>query len=136
MADVVAEVRAQLEKRLRKLEPLVDEHVRIKDAMDKLAGAIGPPRRRRPQATAAASGRDRSAAAGRDRSAAAGRARPRPRGGRAQQAVKLVQQQPGITTSELAKRMKLKSPSYLYRVLAQLEKDGKVKKEGKGYHPV
>ena len=32
--------------------------------------------------------------------------------------------------------MKLKSPSYLYRVLAQLEKDGKVKKEGKGYHPV
>jgi len=128
MADVVAEVRAQLEKRLRKLEPLVDEHARIKDALDKLAGAIGPPRRRHPQATAAASGRNRSAAAG--------RGRPRPRGGRAQQAVKLVQQQPGITTSELAKRMKLKSPSYLYRVLAQLEKDGKVKKEGKGYHPV
>ena len=80
------------------------------------------------QATAVASGRDRSAAARRDR--------PRPRGGRAQQAGKLVQQQPGITTSELAKKMKLKSPNYLYRVLPQLEKDGKAKKEGVGYHPV
>lgn len=128
MADVVAEVRAQLEKRLRKLEPLVDEHARIKDALDKLAGAVGPPRRRPPQATAVESGRDRSAAAG--------RGPPRPRSGRAQQAVKLVQQQPGITPSELAKKMKPKGPNYLYRVLRQLEKDGNVKKEGKGYYRV
>ena len=35
---------------------------------------------------------------------------------------------------ELAKRMKIK-PNYLYRVLPQLEKDGKVAKKEKGYHP-
>ncbi len=31
--------------------------------------------------------------------------------------------------------MKLKAPNYLYRVLPELEKDGRIKKKGKGYHP-
>ena len=31
--------------------------------------------------------------------------------------------------------MKIK-PNYLYRVLAELEKEGKVRKEGRAYHPV
>ena len=45
-----------------------------------------------------------------------------------------VQKQPGITIAELAKRMKIK-PNYLYRVLPHLEKDGKLHKRDKGYHP-
>ena len=43
-------------------------------------------------------------------------------------------QNPGISASEIAKRMKIK-PNYLYRVLAELEKEGKVRKDGRAYHP-
>jgi DNA-binding IscR family transcriptional regulator len=46
----------------------------------------------------------------------------------------LVHKQPGITIAELAKRMKIK-PNYLYRVLPHLERDGKLRKRDKGYHP-
>ena len=66
--------------------------------------------------------------------AARGRGRPSGTGARAQEAVKLVHTHPGITIQELAKRMKIK-PNYLYRVLPQLEKDGKLHKRDKGYHP-
>jgi DNA invertase Pin-like site-specific DNA recombinase len=53
---------------------------------------------------------------------------------RADQAVKLVTENPGISASEIAKKMKIK-PNYLYRVLAELEKDGKVSKDGRTYRP-
>jgi predicted HTH transcriptional regulator len=63
------------------------------------------------------------------------RRRRRRRGGtRADQAVKLVSDNPGISASEIAKQMSIK-PNYLYRVLADLEKDGKVRKDGRAYHP-
>jgi DNA-binding MarR family transcriptional regulator len=45
-----------------------------------------------------------------------------------------VRKQPGITIAELAERMKMK-PNYLYRIVPSLEKDGKVTKRAKGYHP-
>ena len=63
------------------------------------------------------------------------RGRRRRRGGtRADQAVKLITQNPGITVSELGKRMKLNHPNYLYRVLPDLQKEGRIKRRGKGYH--
>jgi DNA invertase Pin-like site-specific DNA recombinase len=70
------------------------------------------------------------------RSAAPATRRRRRRGGgtRADQAVKLVQAKPGISASEIAKEMKIK-PNYLYRVLADLEKQGKVRKDGRTYQP-
>jgi DNA-binding MarR family transcriptional regulator len=48
--------------------------------------------------------------------------------------VKLIGDNPGISASEIAKQMKIK-PNYLYRVLAELEKEGRVRKEGRAYHP-
>jgi predicted HTH transcriptional regulator len=53
---------------------------------------------------------------------------------RADQAVKLVAANPGISASEIAKKMSIK-PNYLYRVLADLQKQGKVRKDGRAYHP-
>lgn len=53
---------------------------------------------------------------------------------RSDQAVKLVAANPGISASEIAKKMSIK-PNYLYRVLADLEKQGKVRKDGRAYHP-
>ena len=65
--------------------------------------------------------------------ASTGRRRRRRRGGtRADQAVKLIAENPGITASQIDDRMKIK-PNYLYRVLAGLENEGRVKKDGRAY---
>ena len=66
------------------------------------------------------------------RSRATGGRRRRRGGTRADQAVKLIEANPGITASEIAKRMKIK-PNYLYRVLGDLQKEGRVKKDGRTY---
>jgi hypothetical protein len=70
---------------------------------------------------------------GRPRGSGGGRRRKRRGGTRADQAVKLIGENPGIGVSDLGKKMKLKAPNYLYRVLPELEKEGKIKKQGKGY---
>jgi predicted HTH transcriptional regulator len=51
---------------------------------------------------------------------------------RADQAVKIISANPGITASEIAKQMRIK-PNYLYRVLGDLQKEGRVKKSGRSY---
>ncbi len=60
----------------------------------------------------------------------------RPKGGgkRAIEALSLVRGQPGITIPELAGKMGIKQ-NYLYRVLPGLEKEGKLQKKGRGWHP-
>ena len=58
--------------------------------------------------------------------------RRRRRGTRADQAVRLIKANPGITASEVAKKMRIK-PNYLYRVLGDLQKEGRVKKSGHSY---
>jgi hypothetical protein len=73
---------------------------------------------------------------GRPRGSGGPRRRRSRRGGtRADQAVKIITDNPGISVSELGKRMRLKAPNYLYRVLPDLEKEGRVRKKGRGYHP-
>jgi hypothetical protein len=61
-----------------------------------------------------------------------GRKRGRRRGTRSDQAVKLIKANPGISASEIAKRMRIK-PNYLYRVLGELQSEGRVKKDGRSY---
>jgi DNA invertase Pin-like site-specific DNA recombinase len=63
---------------------------------------------------------------------ATGSRRGRRRGTRADQAVRLVKANPGISASDIAKKMRIK-PNYLYRVLADLEREGRVKKDGRSY---
>src|SRR5262249_57493306 len=64
-----------------------------------------------------------------------GRRRRARRGGRADQAVKLITDNPGIGVADLGKKMRLNAPNYLYRVLPDLEKEGRIRKKGKGYFP-
>jgi hypothetical protein len=88
----------------------------------------------RRQVEAALSGLGKSARRGRGRPA--GTSRRRRRGNtRADQAVKLITDNPGIKVSELGKKMKLNHPNYLYRVLPDLQKEGRIKRKGNGYHP-
>jgi DNA-binding IclR family transcriptional regulator len=49
--------------------------------------------------------------------------------------VRLIGDNPGITASEIARRLGIK-PNYMYRVLNELQSEGKVRKEGRAYHPV
>jgi DNA invertase Pin-like site-specific DNA recombinase len=60
------------------------------------------------------------------------RTRRRHGGTRADQAVRLIRANPGITASEIARKMKIQ-PNYMYRVLGDLQKEGRVKKSGRKY---
>jgi ribosomal protein S25 len=53
-------------------------------------------------------------------------------GTRAAEALSFVQGQPGVTTPELAAKMGI-ATNYLYRVLPGLQKEGKIRKEGRGW---
>ena len=48
--------------------------------------------------------------------------------------MKLIEEKPGITASEIARELKIK-PNYMYRVLSDLQKDGKIRKDGRAYYP-
>jgi CRP-like cAMP-binding protein len=66
-----------------------------------------------------------------------GEPRPKPAGDgtRADQAVRLIGDRPGITAAQLAEAMGV-SRNYLYRVLPKLQRSGVVGKRGAGYEVV
>lgn len=110
----------------RRLSELDDERKRLERALAELGGkATGRPGRR--------PGRPKGSRAKGPRAKKPGAPRRRRKGTRADQAVKLVEGSPGIAASEIAKTMKIK-PNYLYRVLGDLEKEGRVKKKGRQYY--
>ncbi|HET8954841.1 MAG TPA: winged helix-turn-helix transcriptional regulator [Solirubrobacterales bacterium] len=114
--------RDALERTIRELED------QIKQAEQALTALGGKAVRRGP-------GRPRGSASKKAAKGGAPRRRRKRRGGtRADQAVKLIEQNPGISASDVAKQMKIK-PNYLYRVLGDLEKEGRVKKDGRSYRP-
>lgn len=118
--------REALERTVRELEG------QLKQAEQALAALGGKATRRgpgRPRGSAKKSTATASAGAGAPR-----RRRKRRGGTRADQAVKLIESQPGISASDVAKTMKIK-PNYLYRVLGDLEKEGRVSKKGRQYYP-
>ncbi len=63
----------------------------------------------------------------------AARGRRKGTGKRAAQALTLMQEAPGVTVPELAANMGT-HPTYLYRVLRGLEKEGKIHKEDHGWY--
>jgi hypothetical protein len=89
----------------------------------------------RKQVEAALAGLGRSARRGPGRPRGTTTTRRRRGSTRADQAVGIIKQNPGITVSELGKKMKLNAPNYLYRVLPDLQKEGRIRRKGKGYHP-
>jgi hypothetical protein len=127
--NVLDEARDLVQKRLAELD---EERKRLERALSELGGkatrrAPGRPRGSKSGSTAAAAAS--TPAAGRPR-----KRRKRRGGTRADQAVSLIEGAPGISASDVAKQMKIK-PNYLYRVLGDLEKEGRVKKDGRQYYP-
>jgi hypothetical protein len=119
MADFLAEKRAEIDNRLKELRPLHEEYLKLERAKAALDGMDGP-RRGRPRGSAAGTGGTR-------------RRRRRRGSTRGDEALALIRQNPGATVSELASMMNISPPNYLYRVMANLQSDGAVKKQGKGY---
>jgi CRP-like cAMP-binding protein len=62
------------------------------------------------------------------------RSRGRRNGTRGDQALALVRDRPGITIPEIAGSLGTE-PNYLYRVMPNLVKDGKVRRDGQGWYP-
>jgi hypothetical protein len=114
--SLVDDVRRQIESRLKELKPLVDEYHELEQMVSKLKPDSTPARRATRRRARPTNGRRRGS------------------GTRSAQALALVQSKPGITIPEMGKEMGI-TPNYLYRVLPELAKDGKVKKQGKGWVP-
>ncbi|MDP9293206.1 MAG: winged helix-turn-helix transcriptional regulator, partial [Actinomycetota bacterium] len=105
----------------------------LKDRINELEGELSKVQRALANLT---DGRQGRRGPGRPRgsraTAASGKRRARRGGTRADQAVRLIKANPGISASEIAKKIRIK-PNYLYRVLADLQKEGRVKKSGRSY---
>jgi sugar-specific transcriptional regulator TrmB len=115
-SNALDEARVLVQKRLEELE---EERRRLERALAELGGKAS----RRP-------GRPKGSTSAKSTK---GVKRRRRRGGtRADQAVKLIEENPGVTASEIAKTMKIK-PNYMYRVLSDLEKQKLIKKDGRKY---
>ena len=127
MTDFLDEKKKEIDARLKELRPLVDEYQRLEKAASALAGVGGTGGGKASTRRGRAGGRRKGTGTGR-------RGRPRGSGKRALQATELVSARPGITIPELADSMGIQA-NYLYRVMPGLEKDGKVRKRGKGWHP-
>jgi CRP-like cAMP-binding protein len=115
--SVTHDVRRQVEERLKELEPLVAEYERLRRVADLLvdepaAGARSTPRR----------------------ALSAGAPSRRSQGQRSEDALKLIREQPGITVAATAEALGI-GTTYLYRLLPRLEREGLIRKEGRGYVP-
>jgi hypothetical protein len=129
MADFLTEKRQEIDNRLKELRPLYDEYLKLEKAQEALAG-MEQPRRRGPGRPPGSTTTRRRAASGNGRR----RRRRRAGGTRGEQALSVVRQNPGITVSELGDKLGIAQKNYLYRVMANLQEDGAVRKEGKGFH--
>jgi hypothetical protein len=135
MAGFVDTTVKEIEDRLSELKSEVEK---LEAARSALIGGGAParPAGRRPGRPARAASPAAKPAAKPARARKPGRPRGR-RGGntRANQALELVRQRPGITIPEIATELKIE-PNYLYRVMPKLVGDGHVKRDGQGWHPV
>jgi hypothetical protein len=114
---VIDDVRARVDSRLAELEPYVKEYDELRRVASALRGEPTEPDNGRP----APRRRLRSTGPGRAGHSA-----------RADEATRLIAAQPGIEVKVLAEKMGI-GPTYLYRLLPRLEREGVLRKEGKGY---
>jgi hypothetical protein len=131
MADFLTEQRAAIDNRLKELRPLYEEFLQLEKAKEALEG-VGAPRRRgpgRPPGSRNATTTTRRASSGNGRR----RRRGRKGGNRADQVLGVIRENPGISVSEIGDRLGMKQKNYLYRVVGNLQGEGAVKKDGRGF---
>jgi hypothetical protein len=138
MADFLEEKKAEISARLDELRPAVEEFHKLEGALNALEGVTAPSSSSsssRRSSSSRGPGRPRRSSSGNggDGGGNGRRGRPRGSGTRAAEALQIVTDNPGITIPEMAQKMGIQQ-NYLYRVLPGLEQDGKVHKDGRGWH--
>jgi hypothetical protein len=128
MPDSLDTIRKQVRDRMQELEPLIEEYRQLEGALAALEGGSSAPAPTRRNGRSASSSAGSAGASG-----GARRGRKKGSGTRAGEALKLVDERPGITIPELAEAMGIKQ-NYLYRVMPTLAGEGKVVKSGRGWH--
>jgi hypothetical protein len=132
--DFLTKQRRQIEARLKELQPAHEEYLTLLDARDALAGVKPADGRRGPGRPPGKRGPGRPPGSGRKTTASRRKTTRRRRGGtRAEQALTLIQQNPGITVSDIAKRMGIRQ-NYLYRVTQELQSERKIRRRDGGFH--
>jgi hypothetical protein len=135
MAGFLDEKHKEIQARLKELKPLVDEYREL-EAADKALSGLGKSSGGAATTSASAPAparRARRTSTRRAKSTGGRRGRPRGTGTRANQALDLVRDRPGITIPEMAQAMGIQQ-NYLYRVLPGLAEEGKVVMSGRGWH--
>lgn len=117
---LIDDLERQVRERLKELEPLVNEAAQLRAVLSNFERGRDTPGRRR------GTGEPGTRRRGRPPGSATG--------GRAELALRLVAERPGVTVAELAEEMGI-GTTYLYRVMPALEREGKVRKNGTGYEP-
>src|SRR5918998_6681620 len=128
MADFLTEQRAAIDNRLKELRPLYEEYLQLEKAKEALEGVSGP-RRRGPGRPPGSRSTTTRRASGNGRR----RRRGRRGGNRADQVLKVIRENPGISVSEIGNKLGMKQKNYLYRVVGNLQSEGAVKKDGRGF---
>lgn len=118
---VIDDARALIESRLRELD---DEERKLRGALVHLSGT--KPHKRPGRASGSRSVPQKASVA------ADKRRRSRKGGTRSDHALAFIEEHPGSTAGDIAKALKIK-PNYVYRVVGDLTKEGKVKKDGSAY---
>ncbi|MBK8293518.1 MAG: winged helix-turn-helix transcriptional regulator [Solirubrobacterales bacterium] len=120
MAPKTDEIRRLAEERLAELDRERKQLLKVLSALDGGGSSGRTHKSRRSKSTSSSAPRP-------------GRRR-RKGGTRSEHAEKAVAQNPGIKASQIAEELKIK-PNYVYRVMADLVKEGRVVKDGTGYFP-
>lgn len=115
--SVTQDLRRQVEARIKELEPLVAEYERLQQVVELLGEEPRKPARSTPR-----------------RALSGGSTSRRAQGKRSEDALELIRKQPGITVAATAEALGI-GTTYLYRLLPRLEREGKIRKEGRGYVP-
>jgi hypothetical protein len=103
---------------MKELEPYVEEYQQLRRVAEAMEESRSTTARPAPRRTLKRSGPGRAGNTA-----------------RATEAKQLIERRPGMTVAELSKEMGI-GTTYLYRLLPRLEREGALRKEGKGYHPV
>jgi hypothetical protein len=116
-------------QRLAELRPLVDEYHELERVAERLG--VSPTSAKPRSASARGNGRRTRRRAPASAAQTSSRTRD---GGRRDQLLAVVKEQPGITVREVGSRLGV-DPTSLYRIVHRLEKDGALRKSGRELRP-
>jgi DNA-binding transcriptional ArsR family regulator len=126
MADLVGQIQRDIEQRLRELAPLIEEKDQLEAVLAALTGELDGGSTPAPRPTRA---RANGASAGARAPYAGGKRRRAPRGANREAILKIVEQQPGVSASEVAEQTGIAKPT-VHTTISQLKRKGILEPEG------